>query len=134
MTPTRQDGQRVLLTQSDQFMGPALASTFEAQGATVIADTRALHGDPAAPSAAVQAAGHVDVLPPMRERGWPVQRCGGVSCGAGASGQRGVGDATGVVVLGQSPPSTPAEVTAKAATGPPHRAWTPGLPLQTRDA
>jgi hypothetical protein len=46
MTPTRLVGQRVLLTQADQLMGPALASTFEAQGATVIADTRALHGDP----------------------------------------------------------------------------------------
>ena len=62
MTPTRLDGQRVLLTQADQFMGPALARTFEAQGATVIADTRALHSDPAAAAAAVQAAGHVDVL------------------------------------------------------------------------
>jgi len=62
MTPTRLDGLRVLLTQSDQFMGPALARTFEAQGATVVADTRALHSDPAASAAAVQAAGHVDVL------------------------------------------------------------------------
>lgn len=62
MITTRLDGQRVLLTQAGEFMGPALARGFEAQGATVIADTRALHDDPAAAAAAVNAAGRVDVL------------------------------------------------------------------------
>ncbi len=62
MTPTRLDGQRVLLTQADQFMGPALVHTFQGQGATVIADTRPLHEDPGAAAAAVAAAGHVDAL------------------------------------------------------------------------
>jgi len=62
MVTTRLDGQRVLLTQAGEFMGPALARTFGSVGATVIADTRALHSDPGAATAAVQAAGHVDVL------------------------------------------------------------------------
>lgn len=62
MPPTRLDGQRVLLTQADQFMGPALARVFAAQGATVVADTRALHADPAAAAAAVHEAGPVDTL------------------------------------------------------------------------
>jgi 2-keto-3-deoxy-L-fuconate dehydrogenase len=62
MLHTRLDGQRVLLTQADQFMGPALARTFEAQGATVTASTEPLHEDPALPAAIVRQAGHVDVL------------------------------------------------------------------------
>jgi 2-keto-3-deoxy-L-fuconate dehydrogenase len=62
MTSTRLDGKRVLLTQAHEFMGPALTAVFERQGATVIADTHALHQDPALPAAIVQAAGHVDVL------------------------------------------------------------------------
>ncbi len=59
---THLGGLRVLLTQADTFMGPTLANVFAAQGATVIADTRALAEDPAAAAAAVTAAGHVDVL------------------------------------------------------------------------
>jgi 2-keto-3-deoxy-L-fuconate dehydrogenase len=55
-------GKRVLLTQADVFMGPALKSVFEQQGATVVADTRPLADDPTLPTAIVQAAGHVDVL------------------------------------------------------------------------
>jgi 2-keto-3-deoxy-L-fuconate dehydrogenase len=62
MTSTRLDGKRVLLTQAHEFMGPALARVFEGQGASVIADTQALHLDPTRPAAIVQAAGHVDVL------------------------------------------------------------------------
>jgi 2-keto-3-deoxy-L-fuconate dehydrogenase len=59
---TRLDGQRILLTQADDFMGPALTEVFTRLGAYVIADTRPLADDPAAPAAIVAAAGQVDVL------------------------------------------------------------------------
>ena len=59
---THLTGLRVLLTQADAFMGPTLAEVFTAQGATVVADTRALADDPAAAAAAVADAGHIDVL------------------------------------------------------------------------
>jgi NAD(P)-dependent dehydrogenase (short-subunit alcohol dehydrogenase family) len=62
MTSTRLDGKRVLLTQADDFMGPALSEVFARLGAEVITDTRALADDPALPGAIVAAAGHVDVL------------------------------------------------------------------------
>jgi NAD(P)-dependent dehydrogenase (short-subunit alcohol dehydrogenase family) len=52
----------VLLTQSNDFMGPALAEVFGDLGAEVIADPRALDRDPELPSAIVRAAGRVDVL------------------------------------------------------------------------
>ena len=55
-------GQRVLLTQADAFMGPALHQVFSAQGATVFADHRPLADDPGAAAAMVAAAGQVDVL------------------------------------------------------------------------
>lgn len=55
-------GQRVLITQAHTFMGPVLTEVFTRQGATVIADTRALADDPAAAAAAVADAGHIDVL------------------------------------------------------------------------
>ena len=58
---TRLDGRRILVTQADSFMGPALCRVLAAAGATVIANTDALH-DPAAPALVVQAAGTVDVL------------------------------------------------------------------------
>lgn len=61
MSLTRLDGKRVLLTQADQFMGPALIEVLSAQGATVIADTRSLL-DPELPTELVRSAGHVDVL------------------------------------------------------------------------
>ena len=54
-------GQRILITQADAFMGPALVSFFEAAGAEVIAD----HTDltvPEAAASAIAAAGHVDAL------------------------------------------------------------------------
>lgn len=57
-------GQRVLITQSADFMGPALCETFAQQGATVVADARALSA-PDVAQAVVQAAlaaGPVDVL------------------------------------------------------------------------
>lgn len=65
MTTTDLHGLRVLLTQADDFMGPALADVLRERGARVIADTR----DLAPPEAAAQAvadaeaqAGPVDVL------------------------------------------------------------------------
>jgi NAD(P)-dependent dehydrogenase (short-subunit alcohol dehydrogenase family) len=62
MTSTRLDGKRVLLTQSREFMGPALTEVFRELGADVIADARALDQDPALPAALVREAGRVDVL------------------------------------------------------------------------
>ena len=54
-------GKRVLVTQSRDFMGPALCEEFARQGATVIEDDRALV-DPALPARIVAAAGTVDIL------------------------------------------------------------------------
>ena len=62
MVSTRLDGKRVLLTQSREFMGPALVETFQTLGANVIADERSLDQDPLLPQQIVQAAGQVDVL------------------------------------------------------------------------
>lgn len=61
MTDTSLADKRVLITQADAFMGPALCEAFAARGATVIASTESLV-DPAAPLAIVEAAGRVDVL------------------------------------------------------------------------
>lgn len=54
-------GKRVLVTQADTYMGPAIATRFEAEGAQVHADTSDLR-PPGAVEAALQAAGPVDVL------------------------------------------------------------------------
>lgn len=62
MTLLTLDGKRVLLTQSNDFMGPALIEVFRNLGAEVIADPRALDRDPELPGAIVRAAGRVDVL------------------------------------------------------------------------
>jgi NAD(P)-dependent dehydrogenase (short-subunit alcohol dehydrogenase family) len=62
MNLCRLDGKRVLVTQAQDFMGPALGRVFSGLGATVIADTRPLADDPAAPAALVAAAGDIDVL------------------------------------------------------------------------
>ena len=62
MTLSKLDGKRVLLTQSNDFMGPALTQVFGDLGAEVIADPRALDQDPELPGAIVRAAGRVDVL------------------------------------------------------------------------
>ena len=62
MTSTRLDGKRVLLTQSNEFMGPALTAIFKDSGAEVIADPRALDQDPELPATMVREAGRVDVL------------------------------------------------------------------------
>ena len=54
-------GKRVLLTQSGEFMGPALQRVFSALGATVMADARPLNA-PGAAAQVVAQAGEVDVL------------------------------------------------------------------------
>ncbi len=54
-------GKRVLITQSQAFMGPVLCEVFAERGAFVIADSNPL-ADPEAPAAIVTAAGHVDIL------------------------------------------------------------------------
>ena len=54
-------GKRVLVTQADDYMGPATLELFAEEGATVVADTRDLRA-PGACEAAVAEAGHVDVL------------------------------------------------------------------------
>jgi 2-keto-3-deoxy-L-fuconate dehydrogenase len=55
------NGKRVLITQSEEFMGPVLARAFADHGAVVIADPASL-ADPDAAQAAVRRAGRVDVL------------------------------------------------------------------------
>ena len=62
MISTTLDGKRVLITQSTDFMGPALIEVFKDCGAEVIADAQALDRDPALPAAIVRGAGRVDVL------------------------------------------------------------------------
>lgn len=65
-------GKRVLITQADAFMGPVLCEVFAAHGASVIASTQALV-DPAAPAAAVAAAGAIDILVASLEADTEVQ-------------------------------------------------------------
>ena len=55
-------GKRVLITQAQDFMGPALVRVFGAVGATVIADARPLGDDPGLAARVVAEAGDVDVL------------------------------------------------------------------------
>jgi len=54
-------GKRVLITQADEFMGPALCEVFTAAGAEVFADVSSLV-EPDAPARLIAGAGHVDVL------------------------------------------------------------------------
>ena len=53
--------KRILVTQSDTFMGPAICESLQAQGAEVIAHVGSL-ADPEEPSRIVAEAGKVDVL------------------------------------------------------------------------
>jgi 2-keto-3-deoxy-L-fuconate dehydrogenase len=55
-------GKRVLITQAQDFMGPALVRVFGALGATVIADARALGDEPDMAARVVAEAGDIDVL------------------------------------------------------------------------
>jgi 2-keto-3-deoxy-L-fuconate dehydrogenase len=54
-------GKRVLITQAEDFMGPALCEVFAQQGAEVIANTEAL-AHPDAAARVVREAGPIDVL------------------------------------------------------------------------
>ena len=54
-------GKRVVITQADDYMGPATAELFAEEGAEIIADTRDLTA-PGACEALIEEAGHVDVL------------------------------------------------------------------------
>ena len=54
-------GKRVLVTQSNEFMGPVLCEVFEEQGATVVASAEPLW-EPDAADRVVRAAGAIDVL------------------------------------------------------------------------
>ena len=54
-------GQRVLVTQARDFMGPALCAVFAEQGATVVASAEPL-SSPEAAAREVGAAGEIDVL------------------------------------------------------------------------
>ncbi len=55
-------GRRVLITQSQDFMGPALCRVFAALGADVAADAQPLGADAHLPRRIVESAGAVDVL------------------------------------------------------------------------
>lgn len=57
----RLDGKRVLVTRAESYMGPSIVDLFRAEGADVVADARDLVPEDAA-AAAVQEAGHIDVL------------------------------------------------------------------------
>jgi len=54
-------GKRVLITQADEFMGPALCEVFAEQGAEVVANTADL-APPEAAAQAVKEGGPIDVL------------------------------------------------------------------------
>lgn len=54
-------GQRVLITQANDFMGPVFCEVFAEQGATVVASPDAL-SEPDAAERVVRAAGAIDVL------------------------------------------------------------------------
>jgi 2-keto-3-deoxy-L-fuconate dehydrogenase len=54
-------GQRVLITQCTEFMGPALCAVFAEQGADVVTSDRPLD-EPDAAERVVKAAGRIDVL------------------------------------------------------------------------
>ena len=61
MSDQRLRGKRVLVTQADDYMGPATLEVFAEQGAEVIGDERDLTR-PGAVEALVADAGHIDVL------------------------------------------------------------------------
>jgi NAD(P)-dependent dehydrogenase (short-subunit alcohol dehydrogenase family) len=57
----RLEGKRVLVTQADDYMGPAITDMFRKHGADVIQD-RSDPTDPDTAARAVSEAGHIDVL------------------------------------------------------------------------
>lgn len=54
-------GKRILVTQADEFMGPALCRTLSQYGANVIADTSSLI-EPASSKQLIEKVGEIDVL------------------------------------------------------------------------
>ncbi len=68
MSSTSLRGKRILITQADAFMGPALCEVFAEHGADVVADTRELI-DPEAPARVVAEAGTIDAL--VANMAWP---------------------------------------------------------------
>jgi NAD(P)-dependent dehydrogenase (short-subunit alcohol dehydrogenase family) len=54
-------GKRILVTQADEYMGPAIIDMFASHGAEVIEDRSDLR-EPEAASRAIDEAGHIDVL------------------------------------------------------------------------
>jgi 2-keto-3-deoxy-L-fuconate dehydrogenase len=71
-------GQRVLLTQAMDFMGPVLHEVFRELGADVIADASDI-ADPARPAQLVAEAGRVDVL--LANLGVPAARTAAAEAG-----------------------------------------------------
>jgi 2-keto-3-deoxy-L-fuconate dehydrogenase len=61
MTSTGLTAKRVLITQANAFMGPALCEVFSEHGAVVVADARPLF-DPDLPAVVIASAGQIDVL------------------------------------------------------------------------
>ena len=61
MNPLDFSQKRVLITQSNEFMGPVLCDVFRELGATVLADSSALD-NPSRPTELIQESGIVDIL------------------------------------------------------------------------
>jgi len=61
MNPLDFSQKRILITQSNDFMGPVLCEVFKELGATVLADTGALD-HPSRPAELIQESGVVDIL------------------------------------------------------------------------
>ncbi len=61
MNPLDFSEKRVLITQSNDFMGPVLCDVFRELGATVLADSSALD-NPSRPAELIQESGIVDIL------------------------------------------------------------------------
>lgn len=57
----RFEGRRVVVTQCQDFMGPAITSSFNQEGAAVLADSWNLHS-PGSSEALIAQAGHIDIL------------------------------------------------------------------------
>ena len=57
----RLEGLRTVVTEADDFMGPAVVSLFREEGASVFDDRRKMT-DPQAANALIAEAGHVDIL------------------------------------------------------------------------
>ena len=61
-TVGRLAGKRALVTQSDEYMGPAIGKRFREEGAEVIESLGSYEADPALPARIVADAGRIDIL------------------------------------------------------------------------